>query len=91
MQSSRMAIPKKFEEKLTRWFKLPGDVNEEQSIKRAEYQTVGWYSQIAQKNRSLADFVNEIRIPFVQMWHIPFFSHFLSTPPPSPMEGRADT
>ncbi|XP_058952739.2 uncharacterized protein [Pocillopora verrucosa] len=39
-QSSRMTIPKKFEEKLTRWFKLPGDINDDQSIKRAEYQTV---------------------------------------------------
>lgn len=46
-QSSRMTIPKKFEEKLTWWFKLPGDINDDQSIKRAEYQTVGWYSQIS--------------------------------------------
>lgn len=41
MKSSKMAIPKSFEEKLTRWFHLPGDPDEEQSIKRAELQTVG--------------------------------------------------
>ncbi|KAL9980509.1 hypothetical protein ACROYT_G009109 [Oculina patagonica] len=29
-----------FEAKLTRWFHLPGDEHEEQSIKRAEFQTV---------------------------------------------------
>ena len=46
MKSSRMEIPKKFEGKLSRWFHLPGDEHEEQSIKRAELQTVGWYSQI---------------------------------------------
>lgn len=46
MKSSRMEIPKKFEAKLSRWFHLPGDEHEEQSIKRAELQTVGWYSQI---------------------------------------------
>ena len=46
MKSSRMDIPKKFEGKLSRWFHLPGDEHEEQSIKRAELQTVGWYSQI---------------------------------------------
>lgn len=40
MKSSKMAIPKSFEEKLTRWFHLPGDTDEEQSIKRAELQTV---------------------------------------------------
>ena len=45
-KSSRMEIPKKFEAKLSRWFHLPGDEQEEQSIKRAECQTVGWYSQI---------------------------------------------
>lgn len=44
MKSSKMAIPKMFEAKLTRWFHLPGDEHEEQSIKRAEFQTVGWYS-----------------------------------------------
>lgn len=41
MKSSKMAIPKSFEEKLTRWFHLPDDTDEEQSIKRAELQTVG--------------------------------------------------
>ena len=41
MKSSRMAIPKSFEAKLTRWFRLPDDTHEEQSIKRAEFQTVG--------------------------------------------------
>ena len=45
-KSSRMEIPKKFEAKLSRWFHLPGDEHEEQSITRAEYQTVGWYFQI---------------------------------------------
>jgi len=40
MKSSRMEIPKKFEAKLSRWFHLPGDEHEEQSIKRAELQTV---------------------------------------------------
>lgn len=43
MKSSKMAIPKSFEAKLTRWFHLPGDQHEEESIKRAEFQTVGWY------------------------------------------------
>lgn len=42
MKSSQMTIPKSFEAKLTRWFHLPGDVNEEESIKRAEFQTIGW-------------------------------------------------
>ena len=41
MKSSQMAIPKSFEAKLTRWFRLPDDTHEEQSIKRAEFQTVG--------------------------------------------------
>lgn len=42
MKSSQMTIPKSFEAKLTRWFHLPVDVNEEESIKRAEFQTIGW-------------------------------------------------
>lgn len=46
MKSSKMTIPKMFEKKLTRWFHLADDECEEQSIKRAESQTVGWYSQI---------------------------------------------
>ena len=41
MKSSKMAVPKSFEAKLTRWFHLPDDTNDEQSIKRAELQTVG--------------------------------------------------
>jgi len=45
-KSSRMEIPKKFEAKLSRWFHLPGDEHEEESITRAEYQTVGRYFQI---------------------------------------------
>ncbi|XP_068678167.1 uncharacterized protein [Montipora foliosa] len=40
MKSSKMAVPKSFEAKLTRWFHLPDDTNDEQSIKRAELQTV---------------------------------------------------
>ena len=41
MKSSNMTIPKGFEVKLTRWFRLPGDENEEDSVNRAELQTVG--------------------------------------------------
>lgn len=41
MSSSRMAIPKPFEAKIARWFKLPTDESEEEATERAQNQTVG--------------------------------------------------